>query len=230
MTEIVPFPRLTANAFISADAGCERFDSRSRKTIVAVGPPGGPPEGPTDEPPDGPGIGVSATGITCDAPAPDGRGGGPAGSAGNGPDAALPASATGAAPGATGSEAAPLEAAEPPAGASKGSLCTGLRGAGDGGDAGALTAGMLALATGVPAAPPPEAPAFNPTFGGGGGAVPTPNRPGEAVGDDGSASGADCAACCALVRSATSDAVNLFSASWSGGSGLAGTVAIFGYG
>jgi urocanate hydratase len=68
------------------------------------------------------------------------------------------------------------------------------------------------------------------TVGGGGGAVPTPNNEGEAVGEDGSANGADWAACCALVRSATSESVSFFNAAASGASGLAGTVAMLGYG
>jgi hypothetical protein len=121
-----------------------------------------------------------------------------------------------------------------------------LRGAGDGGAAGAVTAGMDALATGVPGepdvaggvapdggapdggapddgAPDDEAlddealgglaPGVVAPGGGGGGAVPTPNRPGEAVGEDGSANGADWAACWALVRSATSESVSCFIAS-----------------
>ncbi|MEA2769556.1 MAG: hypothetical protein QOD93_2518 [Acetobacteraceae bacterium] len=79
--------------------------------------------------------------------------------------------------------------------------------------AGAVTAGMDALATGeaVPAGGVPVCEVA--PGGGGGGAVPTPNRFGEAVGDDGSANGADWAACWALVRSATSDSVNFFIAS-----------------
>jgi hypothetical protein len=116
-------------------------------------------------------------------------------------------------------------------------LCTAFRGAGDGGvagdggAAGAVTAGIEALATGVPPLPDGAAPAVGVTpGGGGGGAVPTPNNPGEAVGEDGSASGAASAACCALVRSATSDSVSLFNSSAFGGSGLGGTVDIFGYG
>jgi hypothetical protein len=121
-------------------------------------------------------------------------------------------------------------------GASSGVLCTGLRGAGDGGAGGAVTAGMEALATGealagVPGDPPAAAGwvAVGVTpGGGGGGAVPTPNRFGDAVGDDGSASGADCAACWALVRSATSESVSCFISSWLGGVGLAGTVDMLG--
>ncbi|MDR3530898.1 MAG: hypothetical protein P4L90_10135, partial [Rhodopila sp.] len=112
------------------------------------------------------------------------------------------------------------------AGASSGALCTALRGAGDGG--GAVTAGIDALATGVPGAP--DAAGVDMEGGGGGGAVPTPNSDGEVLGEDGSASGADCAACCALVRSAISESVSFFSASGSGASGFAGTVEMFGYG
>jgi hypothetical protein len=104
-----------------------------------------------------------------------------------------------------------------------------------------VTAGIEALATGGPegafpegavpdgAVPAGDAPDFGVApGGGGGGAVPTPNSPGEAVGDDGSANGADCAACCALVRSATSDAVSFLSSSGSDAVGLAGTVDMFG--
>ena len=94
---------------------------------------------------------------------------------------------------------------------------------------GAVTAGIDALATGVPGEPDPVVGGVT-EGGGGGGAEPTPNRDGEAVGEEGSASGADCAACCALVRSATSEAVSFFKASASGVSGLAGTVAMFGKG
>jgi hypothetical protein len=74
-----------------------------------------------------------------------------------------------------------------------------------------VTAGIEALATGVPA----EADFGGGVMpgGGGGGAVPTPNRPGDAEGEDGSASGEDSAACCALVRSATSESVSFFIAS-----------------
>jgi hypothetical protein len=106
-----------------------------------------------------------------------------------------------------------------------------LRGAADGaaaGAGGAVTAGIDALATGVPGEPDPVVGGL--AEGGGGGAEPTPNREGEAVGEEGSASGADCAACCALARSATSEAVSFFKASASGVSGLAGTVAMFGKG
>jgi hypothetical protein len=119
-------------------------------------------------------------------------------------------------------------------GASSGVLLTALRGAAEGGVAGgggAVTAGIDALATGVPPEPDPAAlaPAGGLAIvGGGGGAVPTPNNDGEAVGEDGSANGADCAACCALVRSATSESVSFFNASASGASGLAGTVAMLG--
>jgi hypothetical protein len=116
-------------------------------------------------------------------------------------------------------------------GASSGVLCTALRGAGEGGVAGCggeVTAGIDALATAVTVAGAPAAVGGLTPGGGGGGAVPTPNRPGDAVGDEGSASGADCAACCALVRSATSDAVSFFNSSAFGASGLAGTVARFG--
>jgi hypothetical protein len=64
--------------------------------------------------------------------------------------------------------------------------------------------------------------------GGGGDKLPTPNSPGEALGDDGSASGAAWLVYCALVRSATSPSVSFFIASRSGGSGLAGTEPRFG--
>jgi hypothetical protein len=96
-------------------------------------------------------------------------------------------------------------------GASSGVLCTDLRGAGDSGVGGAVTAGMEALATGAPVELDPTCGAL--PGGGGGGAVPTPNRPGEELGEEGSANGADCAACCALVRSATSESVSFFNAS-----------------
>jgi hypothetical protein len=118
---------------------------------------------------------------------------------------------------------------------SSGALRTALRGAADGagGGGGAVTAGIDALATGVPGLPDPAGALAEGALAegaGGGGAVPTPNRFGEALGEDGSASGADCAACCALVRSATSESVSFFSAAASGSSGFAGTEAIFGYG
>jgi polyhydroxyalkanoate synthase subunit PhaC len=110
-------------------------------------------------------------------------------------------------------------------GASSGADSTAFRGAGAGG---AFTAGIDALATGVPGEPPPLG-GLTPG-GGGGGAVPTPNSDGEAVGEDGSANGTDCAACCAFARSATSESVSFFNASASGTSGFGGTVAILGYG
>jgi hypothetical protein len=101
-----------------------------------------------------------------------------------------------------------------------GALCTGLRGAGDGGVAGAggaVTAGIDALAAAGGAAGLGEG-VFGPvgggcvvvTAGGGGGVVPAPNRPGEAVGDEGSAIGAASASCRTLVRSAISESVNAF--------------------
>jgi hypothetical protein len=111
-------------------------------------------------------------------------------------------------------------------GASSGVLCTAFRGAADGGAGGAVTAGIEALATGVPGEPDPVGGAAD--GGGGGGAVPTPNRLGEAVGEEGSASGADWAACCALVRSATNESVSFFKASGSEGAGLGGTVDMLG--
>jgi hypothetical protein len=129
---------------------------------------------------------------------------------------------------------------------SSGVLLTGRRGAGDGAVAGAVTAGMDALAVGVPAewvpaleVAAPEGPvpgaaaaaapgAEDAEAGTGGGAVPIPNSVGEALGDDGSANGAAWAACCALVRSATRESVNFFIASASGGGGLSGTVDRFG--
>jgi hypothetical protein len=120
-------------------------------------------------------------------------------------------------------------------GASSAVVSTALRGAADGaaagagGAGGAVTAGIDALATGVPDAADPVV-GGEAEGGGGGGAVPTPNRDGEAVGEEGSANGADCAACCALVRSATSEAVSFFRASASGVSGLAGTEAMLGKG
>jgi hypothetical protein len=116
------------------------------------------------------------------------------------------------------------------AGAASGADCTGRRGAAEGGVAGgggAVTAGSDALAAGAGVPDLPGAWVVV-TVGGGGGAVPTPNRDGDALGEDGSARGAACAACCALVRSATSDSVSFFIASLSGASGLAGTDAMFG--
>jgi hypothetical protein len=99
-------------------------------------------------------------------------------------------------------------------------------GGGVAGCGGAVTAGIDALATDVPG----EAAAVGDVIvgAGGGGAVPVPNSEGEAVGEDGSASGADCAACCALVRSATSESVSCFRASALGASGFAGTVDMLG--
>ena len=72
-------------------------------------------------------------------------------------------------------------------GAAKGVLSTGLRGAGDGGAAGASggadAAGIVALAAGGDDAAGVGAFA-------GGGSVPAPNNDGDALGDDGSGSGA----------------------------------------
>jgi hypothetical protein len=64
--------------------------------------------------------------------------------------------------------------------------------------------------------------------GGGGDKLPLPNRPGDALDDDGSGSGAASAVCCALVRSETNASVRRFISSLSGGVGRAGTVARFG--
>jgi hypothetical protein len=244
--EMVPLPRFAAKAFTSSAAGGVRLEARSRNTIVA------------DVPADGAGIGVATTGAAGGGePAAAGRGGGPAGSAGDGPvgsagdepaedtpefggtaDVAGAAEPAVVVAGAVAAGAGAGVAAPGPGGsASSGALCTALRGAGDGAvaadgaAAGAVTAGMEALATGVPGEPVPAAGALARDVvpgGGGGGAVPTPNKVGEAAGEDGSANGADWAACWALVRSATSESVSFFSSSLSGGSGLAGTVEIFG--
>lgn len=209
------------------------MDAPSRNTIVA--------DGPTD----GAGIDVGATGDGGGGGATAGRNGGPLGNGGG-----VPASAVAVAGGdgagaevvdgvvAAGGAAGGVAAGEVSAGGgANGVLCTALRGAGDGGVAGAggaVTAGIEALATGVPAEPDAAdglaAAGVLTPGGGGGGAVPTPNRPGEVVGEDGSARGADCAACCALVRSATRESVSFFSASASGAAGLGGTVEILGYG
>jgi hypothetical protein len=116
-------------------------------------------------------------------------------------------------------------------GASSGVLCTGRRGAaagGVGGAGGAFTAGIDALATGVPGRAEADGGVAEDGGGGGGGAVPTPNSDGEAAGEDGSAGGAACAACWALVRSATSESVSCLSASAFGTSGFGGTDAMFG--
>ena len=104
-----------------------------------------------------------------------------------------------------------------------------MGGAGFAGATGALTAGIEALAVcGPDAEAELDTEGVFIDTGDGGGAVPIPNSPGDAVGDEGSASGADCAACCAFVRSATNEAVSFLSSSASGASGLAGTVARFG--
>lgn len=112
-------------------------------------------------------------------------------------------------------------------GAANGVLSTGLRGAADGGEGGAVAAGMVALATGAwPAeADPPGAAA-----GGGGAMVPCPNSPGDAEGEDGSDKGVAAAMYSACARSATRPCVIASSALRSGASGLAGTVARLGYG
>lgn len=201
---MVSLPRLAAKAFTSSAAGGLRFDASLTNTIVV------------DTPADGAGIGTGTTGGTGGGPAAAGRTGGAAGKAGGGPADGLPALAVMAtAPAGVPAFAAGVvwAGADCGEGAGSGVLCTTLRGAGDGGAGGAVTAGMEALATGAPG----DAPAADGGVdsaaapgGGGGGAVPTPNRLGDAVGEDGSASGAASAACCALVRSATSDAVNCF--------------------
>ena len=67
-----------------------------------------------------------------------------------------------------------------------------------------------------------------PGGGAGGGTVPRPNRPGEALGSEGSAIGAAAAMRCALVRSAISPLERLAIAARSGGAGFGGTVARFG--
>ncbi len=245
---MVPLPRLPANALTSSLAGGDRLDARSRKTIRADGPApdgggiGGGASTATGGSPAAAGRGGGPAGNAGDTPAtvvPGGLLG------------AVPGATSD--PGATGGFAAAAAAAGAPdvsaAGASSGALCTGLRGAGNGADApedapecalgGAVTAGIEALATGVPAGVPPVVPAGGPAepedpaeavapASGGGGAVPTPNRVGEALGEDGSASGADSAACCALVRSAINELVSWSSAFWSTGAGFAGTVARLG--
>ncbi|MEJ0020433.1 MAG: hypothetical protein WDN25_28565 [Acetobacteraceae bacterium] len=101
-------------------------------------------------------------------------------------------------------------------GAREGGAATSGTGGGAGGAGGASAAGMVALA--VPGG----------GGGGGGGAVPRPNKPGEALGDDGSGIGAAAATRWALVRSATSALAMLASAARSGGVGLGGTLARFG--
>ena len=91
---------------------------------------------------------------------------------------------------------------------------------GGGGAGGASAAGKEALAVAVPGG----------GGGGGGGTVPLPNSPGDALGEDGSASGAAASACCVLVRSAISALAILASAARSGSVGFGGTDARFGYG
>lgn len=118
---------------------------------------------------------------------------------------------------------APAEPDAAAAGCSSGALCTDLRGAGIGGVGftgvasdvgGGLTAGMVTLAAGGVVD--------------GGTVVPTPNRPGDSVFEDGSGKGLACSRWCAAVRSATSESVIFFNASISGAAGLAGTVPILG--
>ena len=168
VTAIVPLPRRAANAFTSSVAGCDRLDAFSTNTIVA------------DTRADGAGIGVGTIGATGAAPAAAGRGGALDGNAGGDPASGVPALGV------------TIE------GPSNGALWTGLRGAADGGanggGGGAVTAGTDALAVGAVAEPA----TFDPVAelaANGGGAVPTPNRAGDALGDEGSANGADCAAC-----------------------------------
>jgi hypothetical protein len=180
------------------------------------------------------GCGSSGGVAACAVAAGGGWAGDEAGAAAwDDPDAgAAPAVAAGAAGGVEG-------------GGSRSALCTGRRGAGDGAGGGAVTAGIDAFAVGAPEFEPPTAgppAAAAPAevweavpgvaaaeAGAGGGAVPTPNNDGDALGDDGSANGAACAACWALVRSATREAVSFFIASASAGGGLGGTVDKFGY-
>lgn len=124
------------------------------------------------------------------------------------------------------------------AGASSGVLCTGLRGAGDGGGEVSLAGEAAAGGCGAGGEPGGWAacsdalacPATAGRGGGGGGSVPAPNSAGEALGEDGSASGAASAVCWAFVRSATRAAVSFCIASLSGGVGRAGTVERLGYG
>jgi hypothetical protein len=155
-----------------------------------------------------------------------GRGGGAVDIAGAGAAAAV--GSTAAPGGARGTFWAAL-------GAANGALCTAPTGArdgagtapepaagaaGNGAAGGASTAGIEALAVCVPGG----------GAGGGGGTVPLPNSSGEAVGDDGSANGANAARCCALARSAISPLDRLASAARSGSAGFGGTVARLGYG
>lgn len=172
VTPTVLFPRLAAKALTSSVAGCDRLEAPSTNTMVADGPP------------EGAGIDGAETGAGGGgAPAAAGRGGGPAGNAGC--SAAAVASVAAAGGDGTGC-----------AGASNGALCTALRGAGAGAGGGpgggAVTAGMEALAPKLAPAAEGEAAAGWPAdAGGGGGAEPTPNKVGDAVGEDGSVSGAD---------------------------------------
>lgn len=243
VTLIVAEPRFAAKAFTSAVAGTDRLEASGVNTIVAEGPD------------DASGIGGDGAGTGAGAgagPAALGRAGADSGSAGTGPAAADATCSEGADADAACVDGAGVDGAAVDAdgaGAASGALRTALRGAGDGGGGGAVTAGIEALASpdefAGPAAPdevacpaPPACPAAEaaPDEGGdaitgaGGGAVPTPNRVGDAAGEDGSASGADWAACWAFVRSAISESVSFFSAAWSGAAGFAGTDDIFGYG
>jgi len=147
-------------------------------------------------------------------------------------DGALAGAGAGAVPAGAGAGAAA-------AGAASGALCTGRNGAAEGGRAGALgaagpvAAGNDALTAPVEAPPPGDAPAAAGSVtpaGGGGGAVPMPNKLGDAAGDDGSGNGVVAARYCAFARSATRPWVIVSSALRSGASGLGGTVARFGYG
>lgn len=233
VTTTAPLPRLPAKAFTSSAAGVERLEEPSTNTMVAVWP----------EPDVGIGAGIAGGGGGGD-PAAAGRAGGAAENAGCAASGGTAGGAVATAGGGEGAKAgaaawddagaeAELAAAGAvgcaAAGGSRSALCTGRRGAGAGAG-GAVTAGSDAFAV-VGPGPGFAVAAVSCAIGAGpgGGAVPTPNRDGDALGDDGSANGVACAACCALVRSATNDAVSFFIASTSAGGGLGGTVDRFGY-
>ena len=130
-----------------------------------------------------------------------------------------------------GAAALGAEAAGAACGPGSGALCTEVTGAdlGAGGGPSGCGFGGGALAAASEALAPAGWPAAVPG-GGGGGAVPMPNRLGEAVREDGSANGAASAARWAWARSATRPAVSASNCLRSGGVGRSGTLARLGYG
>ncbi len=221
-----------STAFAGLAAGADA-DARPAVARVLAGGTGGTLGGLAAAVASGGGAAGDVPALTAPPPAPAGTcpagaatpvraglGGGSAGKAGNGAcvaaggKGALVTAPTGAFCGGVGADSA--------AACRAGVVAAGVVAAGGAG--GAVAAARLADAVLDPDGSACPAP------GAGGLAVPTPNNPGEAVGNEGSVNGAAAARCWAFARSAISPFEICSRAAMSGGGGFSGTDARLGYG